>query len=149
MYPCCVWDINISLTVGSQFIIFIPLFLLSPFFATWEHFLSEWSHALESGRVLAGAVLWLNSEGGLFSLRLIQSRLKTFCTAPGSLSLASFVCSVTARTLGGGTGRLTSPVFIAASQNIHEICPTERLPFTPSHSLLIPPQHPDLLSFTP
>lgn len=55
-----------------------------------------------------------------------------------SLSISLFLCSNTARTLGGGMGRLTSPVSITASQNIHEMCPAERLPFTPSHPLHIP-----------
>lgn len=35
----------------------------------------------------------------------------------------------------GGKGRLTLPP-AAASQNIHEICPTKRIPFTRSHPLL-------------
>lgn len=34
--------------------------------------------------------------------------------------------------------RGTSRVSISASQNIHEMCPAERLPFTLSHPLLIP-----------
>lgn len=43
---------------------------------------------------------------------------------------------------GGWMGSLTSPVFIAASQNIREMCPAERLSFTPSHPpFLTPPQH--------
>lgn len=46
-------------------------------------------------------------------------------------------------------GCLTAPVFITSSQNIHEMCPAERLPFTPSHPFLIPPRHLDLQSFTP
>lgn len=38
-------------------------------------------------------------------------------------------------------GSLTSPVFITASQNIREMCPAERLSFTPSHPpFLTPPQ---------
>lgn len=39
-------------------------------------------------------------------------------------------------------GSLTSPVFITTSQNIREMCPAERLSFTPSHPpFLTPPQH--------
>lgn len=127
-----------------------PLLLLSPLSCHMRAFSQLVVHMLWSLTcVLAGAALWLNSEGGLFSLRLMPSRLKTFCTPPGSLSLSFCLCSDTARTLGGGMGRLTSPVFITSSQNIHEMSPAERLPFTPSHPLLIPPWHLDLQSFTP
>lgn len=40
IYPFCIWYINISLSVGWHFVIITPQPLL-PFFATWEHFLSE------------------------------------------------------------------------------------------------------------
>lgn len=88
--------------------------------------------------LLAGTALWVNAKEGLFSLSFIQSWVKTFCTlqalAP-SLFLSLFALP---RTSEGGMGSLTSPVSISASQNIHEICPTERLPFIPSPSLSAP-----------
>lgn len=111
-YLCCVRNINISPSVASQLFIFHahPSRYL-PSFATREHAQRERSDAVESCCVLAGAALWRNSEGGLFSLRLMPRRLKTFCAATDSLCLPFFVCSDTARTPGGGTGSLTSPGF--------------------------------------
>lgn len=63
----------------------------------------------------------------LFSFGLIKDRLETFCT---------FTDSDAARTQEEGMGCLTSPVSITASQNIHEIRPAERLPFTLTHPIL-------------
>lgn len=111
-YLCCIRNINISPNVASQLFIFhAPSSLYLPSCATWEHSQRERSDAVESCCVLAGAALWRNSEGGLFSLRLMPRRLKTFCAATDSLCLSFFVCSDTARTPGGGTGSLTSPGF--------------------------------------
>lgn len=61
------------------------------------------------------------------TLRLVQTRLKTFRAAPG-----------TAKTLGGGAGRRSSSRSINVSQNIHIMCWAERLSFTRRHPLLTP-----------
>lgn len=63
-------------------------------------------------------------QGQLVFTEVTAERLKTFCTVPVSLSLSLLL------TL------LSDPPPVAASQNIHEICPAKRLPFTQSHPLL-------------
>ena len=89
-----------------QLIIFIPpLLLLSPLPCQMGAFPQS---AAESTCVHAGAALWLSCEGGLFFTEINTGQAQHILC---SLSLSPFLCSDTARTLGGGVGRLTSPPF--------------------------------------
>lgn len=123
----CIPYINIIFNVSEQLVIFILLFFYLPCLIPWECWLSEWSsvylHTCRSRKV---AELW----GMPVFTRVNIEQDEDIAVLLWHLCFTLSHCFVTTRILGGGKGCLISPVSISASQNINEMCPAERLPFT-------------------